>query len=524
MADLAGFSRAASGHLALAALALCGALGGCGGGDDGGGDAPGADGGGPPGVELAADEGAIRLPVGGSAVVAVTAERTGGFEGDLVLEVSGLPGGVTAEPVSLPAGASEASLTLEATDAAEQGGPLALSIQVRSPEDDSVAAELERALYVAGPPGSLDASFGEGGIASLPLVDGQVLVRGIALDREGRLLVAGTLSTPAGLEIALVRLTAGGQPDAELAAGGAIRTSLGGEEPRAMGVVATADGILLSALLTSGDDDIHVVRRYTAAGLVDSSFGASGDVRLPGPVSLAPHMAVRGDQLLIAQEELVLALDAEGDIDTSLQATSPLGGAAGAIAVDPAGAILLGTAELGPQALARLRPGGAPDGGFGAGGVLALPLAAEYGGQKVASIAAGADGGGLAIANAKHTSESLYRAHLVAFSPAGALDPSFGEGGVLELGDATTSGVGVDLAIDAKGRAIVLGALGTEAFLWRFTRDGALDGELGDGGVVSLGSNAGVVGRRMIHDPVAGRVALCAGSTAGALTCSRRWL
>src|SRR5690606_23083795 len=175
MADLAGFSRAASGHLALAALALGGAPGGSGGGGAGRGGAPGPDGGGPPGVELAADEGAIRLPVGGSAVVAVTAERTGGFEGDLVLEVSGLPGGVTAEPVSLPAGASEASLTLEATDAAEQGGPLALSIQVRSPEDDSVAAELERALYVAGPPGSLDASFGEGGIASLPLVDGQVL-------------------------------------------------------------------------------------------------------------------------------------------------------------------------------------------------------------------------------------------------------------------------------------------------------------------------------------------------------------
>src|SRR5690606_34563624 len=107
----------------------------------------------------------------------------------------------------------------------------------------------------AAPPGSLDAGFGEGGIASLPLVDGQVLVRGIALDREGRLLVAGTLSTPAGLEIALVRLTAGGQPDAELAAGGAIRTSLGGEEPRATAVVAAADGTLLAARPTSEGDD-----------------------------------------------------------------------------------------------------------------------------------------------------------------------------------------------------------------------------------------------------------------------------
>src|SRR5690606_14023701 len=186
-----GHGAGAARGRALSLLALCAALGAC--GFDGGGGGP--DGGARPGVELTAGEGAIRLRAGGSAVVLVTLERTGGWEGDLVLEASGLPGGVVANPVTLPAGTSEAVITLNATASAQQGGPLSIALRARSPEDESIAAELERPLYVVGAPGSIDPTFGEEGVTSLPIApESDIFVLDfLAVDGEGRLSAGGSL-------------------------------------------------------------------------------------------------------------------------------------------------------------------------------------------------------------------------------------------------------------------------------------------------------------------------------------------
>src|SRR5690606_38099638 len=129
-----------------------------------------------------------------------------------------------------------------------------------------------------------------------------VSVGSIALDGEGRLLVAGTIVDveQSESELALVRLSGSGEADPEFAGGEVIRTTVGGAQSNLWAMVSHDDGKVVLAALVPGTG--MVLRRYTAAGQVDDSFGASGDVTLDDP----GRLAARGDELVVAEEKSVI--------------------------------------------------------------------------------------------------------------------------------------------------------------------------------------------------------------------------
>ncbi|HLU65287.1 MAG TPA: hypothetical protein VKZ63_03390, partial [Kofleriaceae bacterium] len=398
---------------------------------------------------------------------------------------------------------------------AQQGGPLSIALRARSPEDESIAAELERPLYVVGAPGSIDPTFGEGGVASLSIEPGAdyVSVGSIALDGEGRLLVAGTIVDveQSESELALVRLSGSGEADPEFAGGEVIRTTVGGAQSNLWAMVSHDDGKVVLAALVPGTG--MVLRRYTAAGQVDDSFGASGDVTLDDP----GRLAARGDELVVAEEKSVILLDAAGRIDTSFHATSPLEQFPDSIAIGPDGGILLGGGTDGFR-LARLLPSGEPDREFGV-----LSVGAVDGSPDDAQLLAIAPSaaGGMAVGKVRYDDLFMDVGHVLKYTAAGDLDQGFGAGGVLALGELTSA---IDVAIDAEGRGLVLVRGSGGWSLWRLLPGGEVDPAFGDGGAVSLGETADKVGVRMIHEPVAERLVVCSGSHTGALTCSRLWL
>jgi uncharacterized delta-60 repeat protein len=76
----------------------------------------------------------------------------------------------------------------------------------------------------------------------------------------------------------------------------------------------------------------------------------------------------------------------------------------------------------------------------------------------------------------------------------GTLDPSFGRGGKVELAFAPRGSWGVDLALQADGRVVVLGTTfepNSAVFLARLLPDGTLDRSFGKHGKVRFGSAAG---------------------------------
>jgi uncharacterized delta-60 repeat protein len=171
--------------------------------------------------------------------------------------------------------------------------------------------------------------------------------------------------------------------------------------------------------------------------------------------------------------------------------------AAGVVATSPGGGVVAaGFGELGdPErphvagfAFARYLDSGAPDPTFSGDG----RTLADFGfvNQGAEAMAVGGDGGIVAagtIATFDGTTSSIGVARLL---PDGAPDPDFGADGLVVLHPGTLSAVG-DVAVDANGRAIVLGAAsssrGFRPLVIRLRPDGTLDPSFGSGGIARFG-------------------------------------
>ncbi len=76
-----------------------------------------------------------------------------------------------------------------------------------------------------------------------------------------------------------------------------------------------------------------------------------------------------------------------------------------------------------------------------------------------------------------------YGTFIVRYMPDGSLDPSFGTGGKVTVLDGfTRPAVGVDMALQADGKIVLLGDTDFNVVVRRYTPDGALDTTFGNGG------------------------------------------
>ena len=128
--------------------------------------------------------------------------RTPGGDGGRALAVTaalhidavGLPAGVTATPIEIAAGQTEAVLALSA-DAGGTLGPIAIQIAATAVDDAAVADDADVALMVADPPGTLDETFDNDGITTLMLAATTDRIEAIVLQSTGRIVVLAAIGT-----------------------------------------------------------------------------------------------------------------------------------------------------------------------------------------------------------------------------------------------------------------------------------------------------------------------------------------
>ena len=75
--------------------------------------------------------------------------------------------------------------------------------------------------------GDLDATFGAGGIVTTPIGPGDDVARAIAIQPDGKIVAAGASSNGVNDKFAVVRYTANGSLDATFGAGGIVTTPIG---------------------------------------------------------------------------------------------------------------------------------------------------------------------------------------------------------------------------------------------------------------------------------------------------------
>jgi len=134
--------------------------------------------------------------------------------------------------------------------------------------------------------GSLDTSFGNGGIVTTTFPEGSYAFD-VALQPDGKIIAAGTVfvdfipGESSDTDFALARYNPDGTPDATFGNGGQVSTDFLGFEDDAFSVLIQPDGKIVA--VGSANDpatfyDFAAVR-YFSNGTIDTTFGVAGKVR-----------------------------------------------------------------------------------------------------------------------------------------------------------------------------------------------------------------------------------------------------
>jgi len=135
------------------------------------------------------------------------------------------------------------------------------------------------------PNGSLDRSFGNGGIVTTTFPEGSYAFD-VALQPDGKIVAAGTVfvdfipGEPSNTDFALARYNPDGTPDAAFGSGGQVSTDFVGMEDDAFSVLIQSDGKIVavgSANSPATYYDFAAVR-YLSNGTIDTAFGVAGKV------------------------------------------------------------------------------------------------------------------------------------------------------------------------------------------------------------------------------------------------------
>lgn len=186
--------------------------------------------------------------------------------------------------------------------------------------------------------GEADAAFGPNGARLLPLRDGVESLRGVAVDARGRITAAGYSAYGAANEVTLFRLTDAGELDDDFGDFGNV-TYRGRGFSDAFAMSLVDDGILVAGFsgLADGSEKDFLLARFSESGRLDARFG-DGGVTTTGIGS--------GDDVAFA------------------------------LAVGDRGIVLAGYAFNGTEndmAVARYTRTGKPDGSLGTAGALTFP-------------------------------------------------------------------------------------------------------------------------------------------------------
>lgn len=326
---------------------------------------------------------------------------------------------------------------------------------------------------------------------------------GVALQTDGKIVAGGTTSQPfPNGGVAVVRLNPNGTRDTSFGNGGFASATESAGFDSAFGVAVQADGKIVLAgtqLPVATENRFCKLFRFTSTGALDPTFGTGGiatfDTTGPGNQDVLFQVRVQSDGKILAVGQsntsmLAVRVMPNGTPDagfgTNGVKTIGVSGntSASRIAIQSDGKIILAGKTDSPRSMvvARLNTDGSSDGSFGAGGII-TPAA----GFEADALALQSDGKiVLAGINSNSTSFTVMRC-----LTNGSLDPSFGSGGVFSF-NGVNLGIS-DAAIQSDGRILlagynepdfVVGQGGHGKFaVWRVMSNGTLDTGFGSSGM-----------------------------------------
>lgn len=235
--------------------------------------------------------------------------------------------------------------------------------------------------------GSPDLSFGVGGSVTTGIRLSDSAAR-VAIQPDGRILVAGQSVDTASRGFALVRYNADGTLDTTFDTDGKVVTDLpGGQGTGAYGMALLSDGKIVASGCSGSDSDNYCSRftlaRYHPDGSLDTTFGANGTVVGPtglraggGALAVHPGADTSQSKLVMAGGlgngvQVVARFLADGALDATFDGDGVAGtvaGNVGPVLVDDEGRVVAAGSRNNRFLLTRYTSSGSPDASFGDGG------------------------------------------------------------------------------------------------------------------------------------------------------------
>jgi uncharacterized delta-60 repeat protein len=238
---------------------------------------------------------------GNSASVEIQAKRLGGFDGAIDVSFSGLPAGVSASPARIGVGSDRVTVTLSAAGSAAHSLPTTVAVDGAATQVP--AAKTAMTVTVRGVAGAVDTSFGSAGHAVAAVGPSDDYAQAMVVQSDGKIVVAGWGAGTQGTVMQLVRWQRDGAMDTSFGNGGRVLLDLGAGTEAAHAVALQADGKLLVAGSVDevGKGKSVLLVRLNADGSLDSSFGQGGQVvgALGGGSSEAFAIAVQADGKIV---------------------------------------------------------------------------------------------------------------------------------------------------------------------------------------------------------------------------------
>lgn len=365
-------------------------------------------------------------------------------------------------------------------------------------------------------PGDLDPTFGNGGIVTTNFTTNRDEANGVALQADGKIVAVGSsFVAPNSSDFALARYNSDGTPDSSFGNNGTVTTDFDNGADIAAGVAIQSDGkIVVAGQSQVGSETDFVLSRYDTDGTLDTTFGIGGKVRsqlIPSGQSavntFGKAIAIQVDGKIIVagftdSDFAIARYLADGTLDATFgnagwatTAFSLPGAEATAILLQTDGKIVLGgsaNSSLNPSkdfALARYDADGTLDATFGPDGAGTVTTDFYGNADFIYALAAQADGS-IVAAGATYSADNATSVFALArYSTDGILDDSFGTNGFTTTSFSTGVDVARGVLVQPSGMIIAAGGenegfgLG-DAALARYNSDGSLDQTFGNGGKV----------------------------------------
>jgi uncharacterized delta-60 repeat protein len=380
--------------------------------------------------------------------------------------------------------------------------------------------------------GDLDLSFGTLGKVSTDFSGGMDLLGAVALQSDGKIVVAGTAQS-VGRDFALARYNSNGTLDTSFSGYGKVTTDFSGGTDGGEAVALQSDGKIVVAGFgyQAGTDFDFALARYDSDGTLDTSFGSDGKVTtdFSGRRDEARAMALQSDGKIVVAgwsnqvgsgDDFALArYNSDGSLDDGTAADSTPADSFGslgkvttdfsayndlayAVALQSDGKIVVAGYDGQPATddfgLARYNSDGTLDTSFSGDGKVTADFSGASG--RAWAVAMQSDG---KIVVAGHVQSPGWDFALARYNSDGTLDNSLGGDGKVTTDFSGSTDLAQSVALQSDGKIVVAGygyqaGTGYDFALARYNSDGTLDTSFSGDGKVTDDFSGGTDGAEAV--------------------------